>query len=168
MMYKETEITLKDYSTISVNKLVNHLNLDSDLVDAEFLQSLIEASVDWIEERINGFIVPTTISLNVYEFSGDKIVIDHRFFNSITSFTVNDLLFTDYYIVKKEYSTEIRFKNYLSESKVSITYQSGLTPKKSFIQATIIKASDLYDTDRSDYSVGLTNNNTVLRLINLM
>lgn len=167
-MYKENEITQKDYSTISVNKLAKHLNLDDDLIDGEFLESLIEASVDWIEDRINGFIVPTTISLEIQEFTGDKLIIDHRFFSNISSFTVDGVVFSDYYIVKKEYSTEIRFKTMLNKSSLSIIYVSGLKVKKSFIQAVIIKAGDLYDTERSDYSVNVTNNNAVLRLLNLM
>lgn len=46
MQYNETSILQKDYSSISINKLVRNLNLDDDLVDTEHLQSLLDASID--------------------------------------------------------------------------------------------------------------------------
>jgi hypothetical protein len=42
----ETTILNKEYTTISVDTLVEHLNLDDDLVNTDHLESLISASVD--------------------------------------------------------------------------------------------------------------------------
>lgn len=168
MQYNETSILQKDYSSISINKLVRNLNLDDDLVDTEHLQSLLDASIDWVETRINGFVVPTTIELSVYDFKGDKIELEHKGFNNISSFTVNDEVFTDYIVIKKYSSAQIRFNTAITiESDIKITYESGKTPSNNLVQAVIINASDMYDVDRSNYSSGLVNNRTVMRLLNL-
>nr|WP_320020893.1 hypothetical protein [uncultured Draconibacterium sp.] len=39
-------VTNKDYTAISVDDLVQHLNLDDDLINTIHLESLIAASVD--------------------------------------------------------------------------------------------------------------------------
>lgn len=46
MQYNETNILTKTYSAISIEKLTKNLNLDDDLVDAEHLQALLDASID--------------------------------------------------------------------------------------------------------------------------
>ena len=47
-IYNE-EIITKDYSQITVDQLAKHLNLDADLIDVEYLESLIEAAVDCVK-----------------------------------------------------------------------------------------------------------------------
>jgi len=169
MKYIERQITNKDYSTISVNQLVKHLNLDVDLVDNEFLESILQSSIDWVENRIQCYITPTTTTIEAFEFVGDTILIEHRGFNNVQSFQVNSTPFSEYTILRKEYSTIIKFNNPISvDSKVEIIYESGLIPNKGFIQATIIQAADLFDIERSNYSAGLTDNKVVTRLLNLI
>lgn len=112
--------------------------------------------------------MPTTIELSVYDFKGDKIELEHKGFNNISSFTVNDEVFTDYIVIKKYSSVQIRFNTAITiESDIKITYESGKTPSNNLVQAVIINASDMYDVDRSNYSSGLVNNRTVMRLLNL-
>jgi fumarate hydratase class II len=52
-------------------------------------------------------------------------------------------------------------------SDVTVNYLAGSKPAGNFIQAALINAADMYDVDRSNYSAGLSNNRTVLRLLNL-
>ena len=66
-IYNE-EIVTKDYSQITVNQLVKHLNLDDDLIDVEYLESLIEAAVDWCEDRVNSYLSNITIKVIIYKF----------------------------------------------------------------------------------------------------
>jgi len=46
MYINEAEIITKDYSTISVDSLVRHLNLDADLVDSVHLESILKSAID--------------------------------------------------------------------------------------------------------------------------
>lgn len=164
----ETIITNKDYTGISVDDLVNHLNLDDDLVNTNHLESLINASVDWVDSRINGFIVPTTLEFKAFKFTGDKLVLNHKGFSAISSFKINGEDFTEYWILKKHNSAHIYLNSAVAtESTVEITYSAGTNTPNNYIQATLIVAADMYDTDRSNYSTGVTDNRTVMRLLNL-
>ena len=168
MEYNEIRILEKNYQNISNIKLSRHLNLDEDLIDTEHLDSLISASVDWVETRINGFVVPTKVEFNIYDFTGSKIIIEHKGVDSIESFSINGQPFEDYKIIRKHSSTHIILNNpVLEKSGISIVYNAGNTPSNNLIQAVLISASDMYDVDRSNYSTGLTNNRTVMRLLNL-
>jgi methylthioribose-1-phosphate isomerase len=137
-------------------------------VNTDHLESLISASVDWIDSRINGFVTPTNLEFNSYDYKGDKIILEHRNFNEITTFKVNDIDYTDYRLINKFNSTYIYLLTPITtDSTVTITYSAGSDTPNNFIQAVLITAADMYDTDRSNYSTGLTNNRTVMRLLNL-
>lgn len=167
MNYNDTIILEKDYSTITFDQLSKHLNLDEDLVNVEFLEALINASIDWVETRINSYITPTILEYSVYEFTGTSIQLEHKGFNTISSLKVNDVEYTDYKIIRKYSSTYIIFNTAISNATVIISYLAGNKPAFNQIQAVIITAADMYDVDRSNYSAGLVNNKTVMRLLNL-
>lgn len=167
-IYNE-EILTKDYSTISVDSLVRHLNLDEDLVDNEYLESLIEAAVDWCESRVNSFLVKTECKLIIYKFSGCNIRIDKGNVNSISSIKVDNQLYTDgYKLIKHTNSATIILNTSINNSEVEIEYKGGNNTKKNYLHAILIKAGDFYDVERSDYSHGVSSNNVVMRLLNLM
>lgn len=163
----EPTVKTKDYSTISIDKLVKHLNLDADLADAEQLESILKASIDWVENRTNSFITPTTIEYTDYEFSGNTIELEHKGVNTITSVTVDGALVTDFRSIRKYTSTFLVLSQSVNPSKIIINYTAGNTPTYNFIQAVLITAADMFDVDRSNYSAGLVNNRTVNRLLNL-
>lgn len=168
MKYTETNIIDKDYSTITFDQLTKHLNLDEDLVDVEYLESILKASIDWIETRINSFITPTTVSYFINEFTGEKIDLEHKGVTAINSLKVNGTNYTDFRLVKKYTSSFIVLNQPINtDSIIEINYSAGTAPESNFIQAALINASDLYDVDRSNYSAGLVNNRTVMRLLNL-
>ncbi|MFY9150934.1 MAG: hypothetical protein WAO52_02890 [Prolixibacteraceae bacterium] len=81
---------------------------------------------------------------------------------------MNDVDFTDYKILRKYSTTHIIFNQSIIDlSTIAITYTAGETPANNLIQAALINAADMYDVDRSNYSTGLVNNRTVMRLLNL-
>lgn len=167
-IYNE-EIITKDYTQITVNQLAKHLNLDDDLIDVEFLESLIEAAVDWCEGRVNSYLVNTTTKLIIYNFSGTNIRIDKGNVNSISSIKVNGEVYTDgYKLIKHTNSATIILNTAVSSSEIEIEYKGGNNTKKNYLHAILIKAADFYDVERSDYSHGVNNNNVVMRLLNLM
>lgn len=168
MKYTETTIIDKDYSTITFDQLAKHLNLDDDLVNSEYLESILKASIDWIETRINSFITPTILENTFYDFSGSNLELEYSGINSISSVKVNDVEITGYKVIKKQSSTVVLLDTAIPVlSKISVTFSAGEQPKYNYLQATLINAADMFDVDRSNYSSGLTNNRTVMRLLNL-
>lgn len=162
------EIIQKTYTDIPVDRLVKHLNLDEDLVDTLHLESILKSAIDWVETRSNSFIVTTEVKELIYDFTGKRIVIDYKGVNTIDSLKVNDLLVTNYRVEKGYTRTVIIFNESVNvESDIEIIYTAGINPAYNYIQAAIITANDLYDVDRSNYSAGLNNNRTVMKLLNL-
>ena len=144
MVLKEFEIIEKSLPT--VEELRKHLNLDVDLVDSDYLGSIIEAAVEWCENRINCFIMPTNAKLKLSYFTGSVIVIDKGGVNSIQSILVNNVAVTGYKVNKKVNSTEITLTNSIgTESDIEVLFSAGGNVK-SFIHACIINTSDLFDT----------------------
>lgn len=164
----ETIIKSKDYSTITFDQLAEQLNLDDDLVVVEQLESMLKAAIDWVETRTNSYITPTILEYTDYEFTGDTVELEHKAVNNITSLKINDVEIIDYRIIRKYTSTYLILKQSVNITSVlSVSYEAGKTPVNSAIQAALITAADLYDVDRSNYSAGVINNKTVLRLLNL-
>ena len=158
----------KDYTAISVDDLIQHLNLDDDLINTTHLEGLITASVDWIDARINGFIVPTSLEFNTYDFTGDTIIIEHKNFDNITSLKIAETEYPDYKVRKGiNYTKIILDEPVIEKSDIQISYLAGTRTPKHYLQAALIVAADMFDTDRSNYSTGLTDNRTVMRLLNL-
>lgn len=169
MTYNDINIETIDYSEISIQALIKHLNLDDDLVDEPHLNSLIEAAVDWCEGRINRFIVPVTCSLEIFDFTGNKITISKGGINEITSIEFNGEPITDYRTIRHYNSTSITLKTPQQvKGDIKLEFTGGRQTKANYKQAVLIKAGDLYDTNRSDYSAGLSDNNIVMKLLNLM
>lgn len=170
MIYNEIEIVSKSYTDIPVSNLVKHLNLDEDLVDNDLLEATLQSAIDWVETRTNSYVVSTRLKLDIYDFTGNSIIINHRGFNTVFSLKVNGETYTGTYkIIRKYTQTHIIFDSSIStESDIELVYDSGISPSKNFIQAVLIVAGDLYDVDRSTYSAGLTDNKTVFRLLNLL
>jgi len=168
MIINDIQVINKDYSVIPYTLLAKHLNLDDDLIDIQYLEYLIESAVDWVEGRINKDIASTTSKLVIYDFSGNRIDIERGGFSGLTSITIDSQIVDNYRVINTPFKTIIELIDNKLFGDLELIYTSGGQSVKNFKHACLIKASDLYDTDRSDYSNSLNNNNIVMRLLNLM
>jgi hypothetical protein len=159
----------KDYANITLDLLKQQLNFDSDYTDEDnYLTQLTKASVDYCESALGFDIVPTDNSLKIEDFGRDYITVDEGNLSQITAITIDGEPVTEYKVEKKYYSFKITFEVYLS-GDLEITFKTGYTTeiKSKHLQAVLIKASDLYDSERQSYNYNINKNEVLKYLLTL-
>lgn len=155
--------TNKQYTEIQLSELKQQLNIDSDYTDEDsYLESLIDASVDFCENLAGFDIVSTDNELLVNDFNSNSINIYEQNFSGITSITLNSETINDYTI--EEYHT--KFKIEFTDSMIGdlkINFKTG-DLKARYKQAILIKASDLYDAERQSYT-SLNHNENIIKYL---
>lgn len=166
----KTTTKLSETRSVDETRFIQHLNLDPDIAerDHHLLQSIMVAAIEWVEDRTNCYITGILLKLNIFGFTGKTIEIEHKGFDEVQSLKINDQIVTDYIVVRNFTGTNIILKNDIPiNSDVELIYKAGYSAPAHFLQAAYIVANDFYDVERSNYSAGLVNNKTVMRLLNL-
>ncbi|MFW5890586.1 MAG: head-tail connector protein [bacterium] len=152
----------KQYTEIQLDDLKKQLNIDLDYNNEDsYLESLIEAAIDFCENLAGFDIVSTDNELLVKDFNSNSINIYEQNFSGITSITLNSEEITSYTI--EEYYT--KFKIEFTDSMIGdlkINFKTG-DLKARYKQAILIKASDLYDVRQSYTS--LNHNENIIKYL---
>lgn len=172
-VFQKIDKTILEYH-ITVEELKKQLNILDDDFDSDYLLSIIHAASDYVEQRINQDINIKSNTLNIYNTSIDSIKLFDIPFNSITSIsgttTDNQIInITDYDVELLPYAFKIYFNQNHIYNHLQINFKSGYKIENvpaSLKQAILIKANDLYDTERSGYSFNVQKNDVVEILLN--
>ena len=156
----------KQYSQITVDQLKRQLNIDLSYTDEDsFLETLIQASVDYCEDMLGADIVITDNEVTFKDFSSNSISIPESNLSGVTSITLNSEEITEYEVTEHLIKFTIDFEQVLS-GDLTVNFKTGSNNiKPKHLQAILIKASDLYDAERQSYNYGLNHNDKVLHYL---
>ncbi|MFW5847938.1 MAG: head-tail connector protein [bacterium] len=158
--------TNKQYNQIELDYLKKQLNIDLDYTDEDsYLESLLEASIDYCETFLGSDIVKTDNEVTFKEFNSNSVSIYESFFNEITSIYIDNKKITDFEIDEYLIKFNISFDSNL-KGDLKIKFRTGNeTIKPKHKQAILIKASDLYDAERQSYNYNVNHNDNVLKFL---
>jgi len=151
--------TKTDYP-VSLAEAKRHLRVDKDFYDDDdYIQGLIYAGTQKAEEYIGKDIALTTTVLDLYDFIGNDIVLDDANFVELTSIVTDSSVAISSSEVRSYYNfTYIALSTSADADPLTVTYKTGyeLGDCPAVIkQAILIKVGDLYDVDRSSYTLGI-------------
>ena len=121
--------------------------------DNSFVNSLLESATDFTEGQINQDIAYSNNVVNLYDFSGDELLIRKGNFNSITSIVNNDTstLISDFETIKSYDNMVIEFDESITSDSLTITFTTGWDNiddiPKGLKLAIVCKTKALYDND---------------------
>lgn len=156
---KTPPVKTKTFYPISLPIAKRHLRVDEDWYDDDdYIQNLIYAATEKAEQYIGKDIALTTNVMEYYDFVGDDITIDEGNFIQVDSIVTDSSTLVTVNQTRKYYnSVFIDLIGSVDSDPLTITYQTGYNEDKcpSVIkQAILIKLADLYDIDRSNYTLG--------------
>ena len=177
---KSPDTRTKTGTFITVAEVKAQLRIEPDFTDDDtIIQHLIDTAIELVEDDTNSDFLDTANTVNITTINGRLeptirvYVAPIRTFTKIEIQTVTDGPFTtlsssDHDIENGFHYFTIKLKKEVAAIAARLTFTSGYTattyPKK-LKQAVIIKAADLFDSERSDYAAGVTNNLVYNRLI---
>jgi len=161
---------------VSLSEAKRHLRIEQDYTeDDDYINALIIASSNYCENYIGKDISLTTNVLSLFDYTGDVIKVDEGNYVEVQS-VISDTSTSLAIGVTKEY-----YNYFQIELVSSVSYSSDTTPLKvnftsgyeedncpaEVKQAILIKVTDLYDEERSNYVwSGKPKTNVVEALLN--
>jgi hypothetical protein len=174
-MIVERSILSKTYNGLDLDKITNVLRVD-DYSSME-LKEIFEDSISIVEDYLQK---PVAYTLIEYVFSNGynqcmgfyHVIVDEGNFSSISGITYKDVNNNIVIVDPSEYTIKrdsnqfvIMFNNAINVKELKITFYAGYpddTINKSIRRGIYIVLNDLYDAERSSYSVGSSKKSDVL------
>jgi len=154
----------------TATEVKKQLNIESTFTDDDtYIATLIAAAVEIVEDDIIADIRDISNVLT-YEFHPDESLQTHyripqtplRTFTKLEAWDGSEYITIEaskYHITTNWQSFEIEIRETFTATKLRFTYSTGYTDAKrpaKLKQAVILKAADMYDTERSSYAQGVT------------
>lgn len=159
--------TISKQHSIDIQDVKTNLQiLSGDTSNDTLIQSLIDAAIDYCESRVGNIALNTKeLTISNYRF-GSEIQIDDTNLSAVTSLSIDGVAVIDYKLYIGSSYSVIKLNNPITADTILINYVAGFTNiQPRYKQAIIIKASDLFDTERTNYSYNVTANNCIDRLL---
>jgi hypothetical protein len=170
------ESKIRKEAHVSVEDVKHNVNLRTEeMYDDEFIALLIDAAIEDAEMYTGMNLALNEIAFKMYNFSGNILPIqesplsDIVLFQSSTDGIVWTTIPASSYMVKKERNQFIIYFNDIVEyTYLKLTIDVGFDvdklPKNAW-RAIVLKASDMFDTERGNYSAKAQNNNVYKSLL---
>jgi len=155
---------------VQLDEVKHNLHIeDSETDDDLFISGLIESAATAAEKYCDHYFAHTELEYFGYNFNAETLKLRVSPFQSLVSFETSEdnLTWTDITsdidIDKRESDFTFYFDGNLTATYIKFTVRVGYNSgnlEQDAKSAIIIKASDLFDTERSSYVSKLTNNKT--------
>jgi len=150
----------KTFYPVSLVEAKRHLRVDEDFhIDDAYIQGIVYAATQKAEEYIGKDIALTTNVLELYDFIGNDIVLDEANFDSVSSIVTDTSVAVSTSEVRKYYNhTYIELATDVDSDPLTLTYITGyreLECPAIIKQAILMKVGDLYDIDRTSYTLSV-------------
>lgn len=155
----------KEDNIVTLSQAKPHLNVDEDFKDDDSLIQLqIEIATSAAEDYCGKDIALTLNKFDCVDFNENEITFQEAPFREIVSIQKDDgegimidIPESDYSIEEKRTYFTIKFKEQLSTDKFSVSFYTGYDCEdvpKTIVGAVLVKTNDLYDLERTSYTVG--------------
>ncbi len=141
---------------VSLDEAKRHLRVDETFeIDDDFIQGLIFAATLRAEQYIGKDIALTNNVLILDDFCSDTLFYDEGNFNSLTSI-IDDASISYSPLKTRTFRNGfyLEFSSVIDTDILTISFKTGFNYNQcpqDIKQAILIKISDLYDSERSDY-----------------
>lgn len=171
------ESKIRKEAHVSVEDVKHNVNLrPEEVYDDEFISGLIEASIEDAEMYTGMNLALNEYTFKAFNFKGNIFPIQESPFSKLTSIqtSVNGTDWTDVvadsFEIKKERNQFIvYFNEYVEYERLKLVFEAGFPvdklPKNAW-RAIVLKASDMFDTERGNYSSKAQNNGAYHALLN--
>lgn len=157
---------VKEDYLITLSEAKPHMNVDIDYADDDALiMSQISIAVESAEDFCGRDIALTKNTFNGYEFCDDEITFQEASFRNMESIEYKDsegetvtLSESDYTVMVKRTYFTIKFKESIDTDLLTVKFYTGYEAEdlpKTIKGAVLIKTNDLYDMERTSYTVGV-------------
>lgn len=154
---------VREDNPILVSEVKTNLHLlDSESDDDAEIEGLIDAAVSDAQDYCDHYFAPTQLTYSIFNFNSDVLKVEISPYIEITTIETSDdgISYTDISSLVFVEKGESYFKIYFSETVdakymnlvIRVGYEIDEIPTNAK-RAIIIKASDMYDTERSDYAM---------------
>jgi len=167
----------KIFTSPTIEEVKAQLNMEPDFpdVDDTIITDNLATAMEMVEDDTNSDVQDTVNVLEINVPSGVQTT-NTIMQSPLQSFTRleayngewEEVAAAKYEIEKGFNSFKVVMLESITATKLRFTFKTGYTADKlpkTLKKAVIIKAADLYDTERSDYAAGVTNIKTYQRLI---
>lgn len=170
------ESKIRKETHVSVEDVKHNVNLrPEEVYDDEFIYGLIEAAIEDAEMYTGMNLALNEFIFYAFNFKGNLFPIQEAPFSTLTSLqtSVDGITWTDvdaatYNIKKERNQFIIYFDEYVEYERLKIVCESGFPvdklPKNAW-RAIVLKASDMYDTERQSYSAKAQDNGVYKNLL---
>ena len=157
---------------VSLREVKSHLRIDTNnFDDDEYIEdAIIPAATRFCENFIDKDIAYTTNTYTIYDFYNSYVQIDEGNLISITDVSINGTLYTDYELKTYDDYFELEWDIYLGGNDYTFTthfitgYNANECPEE-IKQAILIQCGNLYDMERSSYTLGSVKKSDVVERI---
>lgn len=139
-----------------------HLRVaDSFTAEDSYIQQLIKAATGMAENYIDKDIASTTNTATLQGWSGNVITINEGNYRSVTTVTgetSGPISSDDYEIKYQDSCFVITLDNSINDEDVVVVFETGYvlsTFPQQIRRAVYVKLTDLYDTERGSYHLGV-------------
>jgi uncharacterized phiE125 gp8 family phage protein len=162
----------KSIYPVTLDEVKRHLRVDSDYFedDAYLENAVIRSATRFCENFIDKDIAYTSNRYTLYDFYDSYLSIDEGNLISVSDVSINGTLYNDYDLKTYSDSFSLSWDYYIGGADNTITidfitgYENGECPEE-IKQAVLIKCGDLYDVERSSYTLGNAKKNEVVERI---
>jgi hypothetical protein len=163
---------VKSVYPVSLSEVKQHLRVDLNSYDDDnyINNSIIKSATRYCESYIDKDIAYTTNTLTIEDFYDSFLRINEGNLISITDVSINGTLYTDYELTIYNDHFEIEWDDYKGGDDYTLVshfitgYNTDLCPEE-IKQAIYIKCGDLYDVERSSYTLGSIKKSDVVERI---
>tara|TARA_R110001606_G_scaffold395513_6_gene567926 strand:+ start:109 stop:636 length:528 start_codon:yes stop_codon:yes gene_type:complete len=159
------------YTGITLSEVKKHLRITHDLEDTS-ISAITNTAYHIAEDYIFSKIAITDVQEITNSYTGqwyrisEANIINAQDFSGYTV-TVDGVEVDVIEVYQEKFSTVIKLATYVNDSKLIVSYQAGLTDLPLPIkQAILVKVGELFDMDRSGYTVSLSKSNLFELLLN--
>jgi hypothetical protein len=159
----------KSIFPITLDEAKRHLRIDADYFedDAYIENAIIKSATRFCENFIDKDIAYTSNIYTLYDFYDSYLRVDEGNLLSVSDVSINGTLYNDYDLKTfRDYFT-LDWDHYIGGADNTMTieftsgYETGECPEE-IKQAILIKCGDLYDVERSSYTLGSNKKNEIV------
>jgi hypothetical protein len=156
----------KQYNNLFLDKIANLLRVDDGNYDASEIKEIFEDSHSIIEDQIQKDIAYTLNEYTFYDFNGSTIIVDEGNYCSLSGITdENGNVITYSRLIYDTNQFKIYFDATVSVKELHVVFYTGYPEDnldKAIRRALYIILTDLYDSERSSYTLGSSKKSDVL------
>jgi hypothetical protein len=172
-MYSNVIKKEKIDAVVTLDQAKKQLNVDADFTDDDsHILALIDAATGAAEDYTASDIALTRNTLEFIRFEGQQIIINEAPYDVMESVTADgqDIPKEDFEVMDKRSYFVITFKEVVRADKLVVVFLTGYHPDTApppLSAAILVKVNDLYDVERTSYTIGnFKDNKTFDRLLN--